>query len=254
MAAVATVAGAALLSFVHHAVILVRQTGLPVRVSFAKEYRSKRDGESVVFPRGTAFTTGDLGKLRAQAQGGKATEWLEGRGGVAPDSVYLELSVSGNRDAGVRIVDVRIKPDCTRPLDGLLFLSPPAGSDDSVRLHFDLDDSTPVATVEGRESVPAKAWFPARTISLKKNEEQVILVSASTKKRSCSFFLNLVVREGGKESVQMVGRSDGSPFMVTARVPDRKYGAVYLGGVVCPGWKKANAAYFRGDYLHMCDG
>ena len=47
---------------------------------------------------------------------------------------------------------------------------------------------------------------------------------------------------------------DGTPFAVTASVPDSAYEDVYLGGVICSTWVKAGPAYFKGDYENLCSG
>ena len=90
----------------------------------------------MVFPRSAAFTDADLAELNAQAD---PTAWLENHGGVAPDTVFVQLVLAGNRKEAVRIIDLRPLATCAPPLDGVLFEDPPAGSDESIRIDFDLD-------------------------------------------------------------------------------------------------------------------
>ena len=235
------------------------ETGPPVSVDQVMEFRSDMYGDSVAFPRGASFTDADLAQLNQidQEVGGvDSVEWLESRGGVAPDIVLIQLAVSGNRAETVRMTNLEVRPDCSAPLDGLWFEDPPAGADDSIRMHFDLDDLNPVAKVSSMEGAPtegAEDYFPARTVSLEEGEQQVIIVSASTEEKYCSFFLEMTVLEGSETSTHRVAMPDGSPFEVTASLPLEQYEAVYLGGVVCYPWVKAGNAFFSGDWEHQCD-
>lgn len=228
----------------------VTETGAAVSVNSVNTFRSDATGSSVVFPAGTDFTTADLAELNAEQD---SVAWLEGRGGVAVGTVYIQIALSGNRSAPVRITDISVSPTCGKPLDGLLFESPPAGADDSISVFFDLDDVDPTATLLGSDG-KAEAYFPARTISLAEGEQQLVLVTATTQKQFCEFTVDLTVLEGDSTVVQRISMPDDTPFMVSASVPEREYESVYLGGVICPTWVKAGAAYFDGDYEKACHG
>ncbi|WP_139177278.1 hypothetical protein [Geodermatophilus siccatus] len=234
------------------------ETGPPVSVDQVMEFRSDMYGDSVAFARGASFTDADLAELNQIDQdfgGMDSVEWLESRGGVAPDIVLIQLALSGNRTGSVRITNLEVHPDCSAPLDGLWFEDPPAGADDSIRMHFDLDDSNPVAKVASMDGSPTgepEDYFPARTISLKQGEQQVIIVSASTEEKYCSFFLDMTVLEGDETSTHRITMPAGSPFEVTASLPLDQYEEVYLGGVVCYPWVKAGNAFFNGDWEHQC--
>ena len=68
-------------------------------------------------------------------------DWLTANGGSAINRVYITVAVAGNREDGVRIVDVRPIAKCSAPLTGVLFYAPPQGRDNSIRLQFDLDQA-----------------------------------------------------------------------------------------------------------------
>lgn len=226
------------------------ETGPAVSVDSVSTYRSDATGRSTVFAAGTPFTSADLDELN---QSEDDVAWLEGRGGVPVQSVYIQLVLSGSRSDPVRITEIGVSPTCRAPLDGLLFENPPAGADDSISVFFDLDDADPVAMLL-RDDGTAEPYFPARTLSLAKGEQQVVLVTASTNESSCTFTLDLTVLERDETRVQKVSMPNGSPFAVTASVPDREYEDVYLGGVICSTWVKAGTAYFEGDSENYCSG
>ena len=167
------------------------ETGQAVSLDSVSTYRSDATGASAVFPAGAQFTSADLDELN---QVDDAVAWLERRGGVPVQSVYIQLALSGNRSSPVRITDISVSPTCGEPLDGLLFNDPPAGADDSISVSFDLDDPDPVAMLLSEDGAVVP-YFPARTVSLTKGEQQVVLVTASTNEHHCTFTLDLTVLE-----------------------------------------------------------
>lgn len=234
-------------------------SGPAVMVSQVATYRSDAVGASVAFPRDTVFGDSALTDLNAVRQtnsgsAGSDTSWLEERGGVAVGSVFIQMVVTGNRSTPVRVMNVEVVPECGPPLDGLLFLDPPAGADLSVRLWFDLDEQHPTAMDASADDADPLPYFPDRTISLSRGEEQVLLVEARTTQKYCSFSLRLTVLDEGATQQQEVALPDGSRFQVTARLPENNYDRVFLGGAICSAWVEANEAYFAGDHEHSCDG
>lgn len=231
------------------------QAGDPVTVSGVETYRSDMVGGSVAFAADdTPFDEGTLADLNDSQE---PTAWLEERGGSAVGSVFIQMVLTGNRTETVRILDIGVIHTCGEPLDGMLFLSPPAGGEDSIKIYFDLDSAQPRAMVTENPwdpEIPPVPYFPDRTISLADGEQQVVLVQADTRRQSCSFTLDLQVLDSGETKKQLVHAPGNSEFKVTANIPETEYEEVYLGGVICPSWVKANEAYFAEDYLRACDG
>lgn len=227
----------------------ILQRGPAVQVLDASTFRSEL-GESVVFPRSTVFTDGDLAELNAQAD---PTAWLESRGGVAPDTVFVQLVLAGNRKEAVRIIDLRPVVTCAAPLDGVLFEDPPAGSDESIRIDFDLDQQGARGTAHEADGTTGSPFFPAHTVSLTSGEQQVLIATASTKKQSCTVRFALTVLDGDERSEIEVPAADQPGFRVTARLPDPAYEAVYLGGVICTGgFVRASRDYLAGTDPDPC--
>ena len=239
----------------------VTETGTAVRVDHVREIRTDTFANNVIFPKDTVFQEQDLAELNAVRDADESsTEWLEARGGVAANVVFVELAVSGNRQDPVRITDMDVKRECGPPLDGLFFEDPPAGAGESVRIHLHLDEPDPTArllTDETKLFAPeewGETYFPKYTISLKKKEQQVIVVAATTEAQYCEFFIDMTILARGEVEIERVAMPDGSPFQVSASLPPERYSAVYLGGVTCPRWVRAGPAYFSDVNVDPCGG
>ena len=227
----------------------ILQPGPAVQVLDASTFRSEL-GESVVFPKSAAFTDGDLAELNAQAD---PTAWLESRGGVAPDTVFVQLVLAGNRKEAVRIIDLRPVATCAAPLDGVLFEDPPAGSDEARRIDFDLDQQGARGPAPAADGTTGSPFFPAHTVSLASGEQQVLIATASTKKQSCTVRFALTVLDGAERSEIEVPTADRPGFQVTSRLPDPAFEAVYLGGVIFTGgFVRASRDYLAGNDPDPC--
>ena len=227
----------------------VLERGPAVQVLDATTFRSEA-GESVVLPRGTTFTAADLTELNAQSD---TAAWLEARGGSAPGTVFVQLVLAGNRKEPVRIVDLTPVATCSKPLDGLLFEDPPAGSDESVRIDFDLDARGSAGLTHNADGSVGGAFFPGHTISLAQGEQQVLIATATTKKQSCEVRFAMTVLDGGERTTIEVPAADQPGFRVTAPLPESAYQGVYLGGVIClDGFVKASKEYLAGHDSDPC--
>jgi hypothetical protein len=245
VAALGTFLTGALVEFFQDNAPALPSTGTPVTVSGVETYRTGTYADSVAFPRGTQFDDATLAELNTQRTAGRDTEWLEERGGSALGSVFFQVMLTGNRSDGVRVLDAAVSPECGPPLDGLLFSDPPAGAQESIGLYFDLDAINPRAM---SAADPTQPYFPANTIHLTDGESQVLLVEAHTETQHCAFTLNLTIMDGDKETEQTVTLPEDRPFEVTAFIDETQYEQVYLGGVICPTWVRANYAYFADAY------
>jgi len=220
------------------------ERGPAITIAKSETYRSDMYGNSVVFPSPPKkFTEAQITRL-GRMEGQEGVAWLEDRGGASPYVVQIQLVIVGNRTQPVRIMNVKTKSECTDPHDGILFHNPPAGADDSEIINFDLDKADPEAKFIDPRDGKEQPYFPARTISLTKGEQQVLLVHAKTDKHFCQFRLQLTVLDGSDTSTIEVPKSDRDAFKVSAELPGTKYKTVYLGGVATEcgtGFVKAKA-------------
>lgn len=225
------------------------ESGDAVRVLDAATYRSDQQGFSVVFPAGTSFSAADLAELNEQAD---PTTWLEARGGSAPSRVLVQLVLAGNRKEPVRIIDMEPVATCTAPLSGPYFEDPPAGGEDSIRIDFDLDrPRTPGMHDDGSgESGP---FFPAHTISLAQDEQQVLIATASTERQSCDVRFRLTVLDGDERAEVQIPAAGEEPYRVSAQLPLSEYETVYVGGVICPEFVQASREYVEGIGPAPCE-
>lgn len=227
------------------------EQGAPIDVIDATPFRSDEAGGSMVFASGAAFTGDDLAELNTADD---RFAWFIERGGVPLETAFVRLVLEGNRADAVRIVDADVDSNCSAPLDGRIFLDPPAGGDPSIRLDFDLDRQDPAPTYRAEDGSIAQ-YFPAQTISLADNEQVTLVVTASTQEQYCTFAVVLSVLEGDRTTEVRIPEAGARPFAVTARLDETEYDEVYLGGVICSnGFVRAGDAYFSGDTDRMCDG
>lgn len=228
----------------------VFERGPAISVVSVATVRSDTFGRSVIFSRQKMFSEAEIAQLNNASD---PVAWLEGRGGVTPDPLIIRLVLVGKRTEPVRILDMKTISTCSDPLDGTLFENPPAGSDESVAINFDLDRTDPEATYtddKGRE----RSYFPSRTISLAQNEQQVLQIVVSTSKHFCKFRLRLSFLEGSDTNTMEIPRHANKAFKVTAYVPKSKFETIYLGGVLCPsGYSKADGSYLTGEAM-TCEG
>lgn len=179
-----------------------------------------------------------LGKLTPAEQ----REWLRARGGASQFYTPMTMLLTGNRDREQRIVDIVFTTECVPPYTGSIvhFAGGFGGAPDSTVLYVTLDEDPPQAVrLEEGSRVP---FFPARTISLKKNEQEVVVIHAWTVKSVCSFTMELVIMDGSRTYTQTVS-DNGSPFRRAPHATDDRFERIYLGGYVCqqyvqvePGW------------------
>jgi hypothetical protein len=127
-------------------------------------------------------------------------QWMANRGGVIANEEgmsLIQLTLRGNRDYQVRILDMQSLEQCQAPLTGTLFYSPSAGEGPSAALGFDLDKPHSSAKQYSFETGFGDNYFPAKTISLNYKEQQVLSVFSKTK-QYCEFRVRLKVLDGDK--------------------------------------------------------
>ncbi|MFH5878881.1 hypothetical protein [Arthrobacter sp. NA-172] len=225
------------------------QTGDPVRVDFVQI--SDVGGRSYAFPGTVQFTGQQVDQLNSQspeAQHG----WLESKGGVSPGIMYIQLTLSGNRSEGVRILNLKPVSECSQPpYSGTVFESPPAFLEVSLLVSLHLDDPDPSAMYFPSGASGERPYFLDNSIFLQKDQQQVMVVQIETKKSLCSVGLELSVLDSGKTVVQKVD-NHGAPFRVTAELGRTAWQHVYLGGSICPSYVPASASWLRGEKGNPC--
>jgi hypothetical protein len=196
-----------------------------------------------IFPNAIRLSDGELGRLNSMSHySDEQDPWFRRKGAVDPIDTNIKIVAHGNRDRPVRIVDMKVVPRCSAPLMGTLFESPTAGSEESVRLGFDLDEEDPRARTIVNKSQWEGDYFQRKTISLKRDEEITFQVLARTLKHYCEFSLVLEILDRGTLVRQAID-DHGKPFKVSAlRTSSDKYGSpvtdyaayqeVYVGGLM----------------------
>jgi hypothetical protein len=229
----------------------VTQGGDVVTVLEAQTVKSE-EGGTVAFSSDVEIDAADLAQVNASTD---HFAHLLDLGASPVGRSFALVVLEGNRSDTVRIVDADIERDCSDPLDGTLFLDPPAGADDSLRLDFDLDAADPTATRRNSETGEHEQVFPAETISLAPEEQVSLVVTAGTRRQSCDFRVRFTILHGDVRSSILVPGSSETPFRVTAQLEESAYESVYLGGVACGAGEfvLASDAYFETGTEPACE-
>jgi hypothetical protein len=217
----------------------------PVAVDLVRLERNVLQGNTWVARDAIHLSKSDLAQLNAYARGSREeVEWFRAHGAVDPHALYIKIVLRGARDEKVRIIGARAIPRCEAPLEGTLFLSPPAGQDENIKMVFDLDQAEPRA--QFREHGGLKDYFAHKTISLERDEDVTIQVEATTNNHYCEFELEFEVltRQG---VVSQTVDDQGVPFRVSALLRDKNasvgdgisdvalYKNLYVSGLVAIG-------------------
>jgi hypothetical protein len=214
------------------------RSGSPVHVAFQSVERNDLQGNTWVFPQRIDLTDSELVHLNETRQDRTGTaykEWARSHGGVDPNVSILKLVLEGNRNHTVRVVDLRTIAKCQAPLDGTILYSPPAGADTTEAIGFDLDSTSPVAQHFDGRSLSGN-YFIDKTIGLRPDEQQTVVIYSMSKNHYCEYSLALTVLDDGKTTTQTI-TNHGEPFRVTATLPRTKeapvgsYRSGYMGGV-----------------------
>lgn len=210
---------------------VIPESGEPVLVSDVQTYWVPEKGYTVVFPKDIPLTDAMLSHVNGIEGIEEQTDWLIENGAAPVERLFIRIAVTGNREDGVRIVDAKPIAECSGPHTGTLFWAPPQGEEESIRLQFDLDQINPEPTYEN-ELGEVVSYFPDKTISLNKNEQQVLQIEAMTTKHACSFTLEITVLEGNQRKNQRIYDSEGRAFRVSAWAGgspgESQYDEVYL--------------------------
>ncbi|MBM7775745.1 hypothetical protein JOD54_005949 [Actinokineospora baliensis] len=139
-------------------------------------------------------------------------------GGVQIWNLTLRITLEGRRNQLIRVVDVAPRIVSREPPPaGTLLLMPAQGGDAALRMLVDLDEPRPVLRlVVGDNPFDKKGgtpYFDANTISLKDNEQQVIVLRARSQRDLFRFDLTVTYQIGGETRHQTID-DGGKPFAV----------------------------------------
>ncbi|MET9232669.1 hypothetical protein [Lentzea sp. NPDC003310] len=166
----------------------------------------------------------------AEATGENFGAWYAKHGGTVLRAGFTNITVQGNDSAPVRITDMKIRPDCSAPVDGTHLLGYTQGGErDTIKIGFNLDSSDPIpeqmTTLDGMRGTGLN-YFAAKTVELGPGEVEVLTVGVFTERRHCKFTLQFVVATSNGTVLQDVDAPDKG-FAVTgyaaAKSPDAPY-------------------------------
>lgn len=186
--------------------------------------------------------------------------WFEARGGALVGAENIQLTVTGNRQAGVRIMDITPVKQCHAPLNGAYFAYPPAGGNSSLVLYLDLDGPHPQAMdkpVGNADGTPSDAapYFASNTVSLAEGEQFVFVLKVTVDESHCTFELDLSILEGNTVHTQRID-NNGKPFSLTPNLARTQWQHAYLGGVACNNFADhyvpAPQRWFAGADSNVC--
>jgi hypothetical protein len=213
----------------------VRACDDPVCIDSVKLQWDVTHGDTVVFPKPLQISNSELSKISSyfqSIQGPRAFyRWAHAHGAVDPNSVFVQLVVTGNRNHEVRITSMQASGRCGPPLTGTMMFSQSAGGEYSIPIGFDLDKPDPNARLyypmSGRFGGD---YFATQTVSLKPHEQQTFEIVGISTHHYCRFSIKLTVLDGNRSVVETV-QNGHQPFEVSGTLPLRQYQSVYLGGI-----------------------
>ncbi len=166
----------------------------------------------------------------------KFEDLLRATGAVNIGKQTLRLTLTGRRDQQVNVLDIR--PVIARrasPLSGTLFaLGSQAGSP-TFQVLYDLDRPNPTARKaaidkDTSEWRPGPPFFAGTTITLHRDEQNVVMVRATTERFYVAFRLDVTYMLGDQRKHTVID-DHGRPFQVTGAsrsTDDREdYGRVF---------------------------
>jgi hypothetical protein len=137
--------------------------------------------------------------------------WM--RNELKPTWTY-QVSLIGNRREPVRVLDIRARIlDRSAPLDGAVVWFPPQGEGDVREVLVDLDDPEGVLLLppEPGSDAPPKPFFDVKYLTLQRNEEVVLGLTALATRHHYRWELELTVAYGDVPGETVRVRSDGTP-------------------------------------------
>lgn len=213
--------------------------GPAVKVLSVAVQRTAGQGGTYVFREKVDLTPTEFQSLNEAAHAGRGGDWLRHRGGIDPSPSSVQVVLQGNRSHQVRITQMRALRHCEAPATGTIFDSPPAGSDTTIKVGFDLDSSDPTAQYQSDTGEWLPGYFGNYTVSMNQGEQVVLHILSRTTTHYCEFRLGLDVLDGDTTVTQTIDNA-GEPFTVSALLVQNgelvlsEYQAVYFGGVIDP--------------------
>lgn len=199
-----------------------------------------------------AATSGDFRPTSAQSRllaepmsttSEKYDDFLRSTGAVNVGEQTLRLTLTGRRDQQVNVLDVR--PVIVRrasPLAGTLFAVGSQAGSATFQVIYDLDRPNPVARKAVRDTdfsewnadagavKPGPPFFADTTITLRRDEQNVLVLRARTERFHVAFRLKVTYMLGDRRKYMTID-DRGRPFQVTgvSRGPDgeERYGRVF---------------------------
>ncbi|GHF50052.1 hypothetical protein FHX82_003841 [Amycolatopsis bartoniae] len=197
----------------------------PVLVENVTALRDNASDGSFALPEPLAMTPAELARFNQEVSPSTRDweGWYGDRGGAALGSGLTTITVRGNKDEQVRIVDLKVVKQCGPPFDGTFFQGYSQGTGDNVTIGFDLDQNDPsaqeMAFTGARGLFPTgDHFFDRHTVTLAPGEVETITVGAFTTQHSCTFRLQLMVATAEGSFTEDVTNA-GKPFVVTAMAP-----------------------------------
>jgi hypothetical protein len=206
--------------------------------------------EDVSLPKGVSLSETELAQLSTLSADAQSA-WLQANEhGIVAGERSIVLTLRGNRAHLVRVTDVQAITDCGTPPRGTLvrLATGRGGGPLSMQASIDLDEPDEALQTDP-DTGEMSSYFPERTITLKQDEEEVLIVqlyAPDERGLMCDVVLGLTVLDRDEEQQQRIP-DDGEPFHVMWPEPsgaEAEYEAAYLGGIICaefvtatPGWE-----------------
>lgn len=191
--------------------------------------------DTFVIPGPVRFTSVDAVEVEKTRGTQGHFDWFLNKGAALDGrAATIRMVLRGTADDKAVITGMEVVRNCREPATGTLFYSPPAGSDPSIRLGFDLDSQSSTAQILDDHDNFVGNYFNSYTISLRAGENQAVTIFPRTLRQYCEFTIQLKIATAGQSTTKAID-NNGQPFRITALTNYDEdfsaYDAVYTGGV-----------------------
>jgi hypothetical protein len=215
--------GVALLRPWEQAEPTAQRTDFPIKIEKTNPLAGAEENVRFVFSEPLEMSDEELRAFNEETvlKSRNLAPWYTKHGGIPVDSGITVITLRGNSDETVRIVDLRAVKDCQEPFNGTYFQGyTQGGPSENLKLGIDLD--SPDSTLSELAYTMAKGlhpsgpnYFATNTVDLDPRERISITIAAFTKQYGCDFSLEMDVLTENGVVTQLID-DNGKPFRVTA--------------------------------------
>lgn len=203
----------------------------PIDIQVEQFHENSRGWARFAFADPLDFTSEEEQLLLGGSPAGPEDEFkayrqlVESRSGVPIDFVNSNITLTGTRDQGVRVRDIRVVIDeIGPPLSGGILCDYEGGADEpTIASRINLDAVRPTFEVSYDSSQTWQPLVSSRSITLARKEQVTFNLSVRSERSFVRYHLALDLEVGGEPGTLVID-DFGQPFAITARAASAENG------------------------------